>query len=97
MKKVLAIMVVGLLLASCGQHPLSGYVIDKKYTPAAKDTFYNPVFHLFQEREIPERWVVYVGDSLHNAPYNVTEETYQRLKKGQFVTAKGFERRWQGK
>ena len=31
MKKVLAIIIMGLLLASCRQHPVSGYVVGKRH------------------------------------------------------------------
>ncbi len=84
------ILIMGLLLASCGQHPVSGYVVGKKHEPERVELRYNVTLHMNTVHHIPERWIVYVADSTGVTPCNVTSETYLRLKKGQFVTAKGF-------
>lgn len=99
MKRIVHLMclVMGLLLASCGQRPTSGVVVEKKHIPAHNTVHYNPVLHMPQVQHIPERFIVYIGDSCHKAPFNVTQETYERLELGQFVAVKGFETRWQGK
>lgn len=84
-------MVMGLLLASCEQRPVSGYVVGKKYVPEHNTIHYNPILHMNQVQHVRAKWVVYVADSLGVTPCHVKPDTYERIKKGQFVTAKGFE------
>ena len=92
MKRHISIIILmGLLLASCGQRPVSGYVVRKHHIQEHNIVRYNPVLHIPEVQHVRERWVVFVGDSCHNAPFDVTQETYERLELGQFVTAKGFE------
>ncbi len=92
MKRYISIIILmGLLLASCGQRPVSGYIVGKKHELKHSETHYDVVLKMPITRSIPEKWVVYVADSCGVTPCNVTPETYERLEKGQFVTAKGFE------
>jgi hypothetical protein len=93
MKRIVHLMclVMGLLLASCGQRPVSGYVVGKKHVPERNVIHYNPVLHMNQVQHIREQWVVFVADSLCVTPCHVKPDTYERIKKGDFVTAKGFE------
>lgn len=92
MKRYISIIILmGLLLASCGQRPVSGYVVGKKYVPEHNTIHYNPVLHMNQVQHIREKWVVFVADSCRVTTCHVTKETFTRLQKGQFVTAKGFE------
>ena len=82
---------MGLLLASCGQRPVSGYVVGKHHVREHNVVHYNPVLHMNQVQPVREQWVVFVADSCRVTPCHVTKETFTRLQKGQFVTAKGFE------
>ena len=92
MKRYISIIILmGLLLASCRQHPVSGYVVGKKYVPEHNTIHYNPVLHMNQVQHVREQWVVFVADSCRVTTCHVTKETFTRLQKGQFVTAKGFE------
>lgn len=92
MKRYISIIILmGLLLASCGQRPVSGYVVGKKYVPEHNTIHYNPVLHMNQVQHVRAKWVVYVADSCRVTTCHVTKETFTRLQKGQFVTAKGFE------
>lgn len=91
MKRYISIIILmGLLLASCGQRPVSGYVVGKHHVREHNVVHYNPVLHTTQVQHIREQWVVYVADSCRVTPCHVTKETFTRLHKGQFVTAKGF-------
>lgn len=92
MKRYISIIILmGLLLASCGQRPVSGYVVGKKHTPEHNVIHYNPVLHVNQVQHIREQWVVFIADSLGVRSCHVMPDTYNRIKKGDFVTAKGFE------
>ena len=92
MKRYISIIILmGLLLASCGQRPVSGYVVGKQHVRKHNVVRYNPVLHITEVQHIPERWVVFVADSCRVTPCHVTKETFTMLQKGQFVTAKGFE------
>lgn len=92
MKRYISIIILmGLLLASCGQRPVSGYVVGKKYVHEHNTIHYNPVLHMNQVQHVREQWVVFVADSCRVTTCHVTKETFTRLQKGQFVTAKGFE------
>ena len=84
-------MVMGLLLASCKQRPVTGYVVGKKYVPEHNTMYYNQTMHMMQPYHVREQWVVYVADSLGVTPCHVKPDAYERIKKGQFVTVKGFE------
>ena len=91
MKKVLAIITMGLLLASCRQHPVSGYVVGKRHVTEQDIIRENNASHPAAWMPVHERWVVFVADSLGVIPCHVKPDTYKRIKKGDFVTVKQFE------
>ena len=92
MKRYISIIILmGLLLASCGQRPVSGYVVGKHHVREHNVVRYNPVLRISEVQHVQEQWVVFVADSCRVTPCHVTKETFTRLQKGQFVTANGFE------
>lgn len=91
MKKVLAIITMGLLLASCRQHPVSGYVVGKRHVTEQDVIRENNASHPAAWKPVHERWVVFVADYLGVIPCHVKPDTYERVKKGDFVTVKQFE------
>ena len=91
MKRYISIIILmGLLLASCGQRPVSGYVVGKRHVTEQDIIRENNASHPATWKPVHEQWVVFVADSCRVTPCHVTKETFTRLRKGQFVTVKGF-------
>lgn len=83
-------MVMGLLLASCRQHPVSGYVVGKRHVTEQDIIRENNASHPAAWKPVHERWVVFVADSLGVIPC-LKPDTYKLIKNGDFVTVKQFE------
>lgn len=92
MKRYISIIILmGLLLASCGQRPVSGYVVGKRHVTEQDIIRENNASHPATWKPVHERWVVFVADSLGVIQCHVKPDTYKRIKKGDFVTVKQFE------
>lgn len=94
-RKVIRFIAAALLLlglAACrDSNPIQGYVVGKRHIPLRTVITYNPTLHIHQTHIIPERYVVWIADSIavHKCPVN--RATFHRLTKGEYVTQKGFQ------
>ena len=89
MRKFVFAILMGLLLASCEQRPIRGYVVGKQFAPAHNITEYNVVLKMPLTRRVPDQWIVWVADSCCVRRCHVDKPTFNRMKHGQFVTSKG--------
>lgn len=89
MRKVLFAILMVLCLASCKESPVSGYVVGKEFVPAHTTTRYNVVLKMPQVQSYPNQWFVWVADSCRVRRCRVDKPTFDRMKRGQYVTSKG--------
>ncbi len=74
-----------LLLTSCGDNTVSGYVVGKRHTPARTETIPQPLPHQPRTRYVPEAWILYVADSTDVRRVHVDKSTYQSAVKGEHI------------
>ena len=89
MRKVLFAILMVLCLASCKESPVSGYIVGKEFVPAHTTTRYNVVLKMPQVQSYPNQWFVWVADSCRVRRCRVDKPTFDRMKRGQYVTSKG--------
>lgn len=84
MKRFIFIALLCLLLTGCGETETKGYVVGKRHTEAHTRLRHNPLRRV----HYPEKWEVWVADSVWVRSVEVSETTYGRLHHGQFVRLK---------
>lgn len=88
MRKFVFAILMGLLLASCEQRPIRGYVVGKEFAPAHNITEYNVVLNMPLTRRVPDQWFVWVADSSNVRSYNVDSATFNNIRHGDFIRLK---------
>ena len=88
MRKFVFAILMGLLLASCEQRPIRGYVVGKQFAPAHNITEYNVVLKMPLTRRVPDQWIVWLADSCSVRSYNVDEATFGNVRHGEFIRIK---------
>lgn len=81
-------ILMGLLLASCEQRPVRGYIVGKQFVPAHNITKYNVILKSAHTRHIPDQWFVWIADSCNVRSYNVDSATFNNIRHGDFVRLK---------
>jgi hypothetical protein len=84
MRKIL-IMAITLLLLGCKQEPTSGYVVRKEHTPGTTVFIYDCVLKMLMPYVLPERYEIYVGDSIANKRVGVKRKEYDSIKAGTYI------------
>ena len=79
---------MGLLLASCEQRPVRGYVVGKEYKAAHNVVYRDEVTKTLHTRHVPDQWFVWVADSANVRSYNVDSATFNNIRHGDFIRLK---------
>lgn len=92
MKKILNFVfaaIVAVLVAACGHSDeINGYVVGKHHYPARVERVMRPLPGHPETKVYPERWVVMVADSVRVHRVHVSRETFNGMRKGEFVRLK---------
>ena len=88
MRRLIFAILMGVLLASCEQRPISGYVVGKQFAPAHNITEYNVVLKMPLTRHVPDQWFVWIADSTNVRSYNVDSATFNNIRHGDFIRLK---------
>ena len=88
MRRLIFAILMGVLLASCEQRPVRGYVVGKQFAPAHNITEYNVILKSAHTRHVPDQWFVWVADSTNVRSYNVDSATFNNIRHGDFVRLK---------
>lgn len=89
MRKILFAIVMALFLAGCEESPVNGYVVGKRFIPAHTSMHFNVALKQYTTTHHSDEWVVWVADSCHIHRVHVDKSTFDRLKRGEYVTSKG--------
>lgn len=96
MKKILKVVLTALstlfLCIGCIHDVESGYVVAKKFVPKHTTRRFDPALKITRRKSYPDRWYIWVADSVMVSRYSVDKEFYNTLQCGQYVKLNKIER-----
>lgn len=86
--KTFFIICVSFMCWSCTRDVESGYVVGKKFTPKHTTVVYNAALKQSMLMPHPDRWYIWVADSISVSRHCVSKELYNNVRLGQHITLK---------
>jgi hypothetical protein len=92
MRKIAFVLLLVLVFSGCKHREVSGYVVGKEYVPSRVYSYYDVVFKRPMIRTAPEAYVIWLADSCGVDTLHVDKHIFTKLKHGEFIDSRQWQR-----